>query len=346
MSDKVKKRIRTKKLLVGLLASMAIFAPKNAPNSEKKTEEGRKILKEAKEEKLNRISTKVDIDEEIRKRADWVEEQLLVEIRKEMAVIHEMEYEIKELAVKKSKTSLRSKKKELEAQIQVLKDKKDKYIIDNYLDNITDSRKISYKEPYCLGFPMSNIQKFKEGVSCFGDYPGVCKLANKFFVNYTKRYHKDYIKDARKQKVEPKIGDIVIVRFADDSYHAMTYVGNELSDGGKEKLVSANSGDDRQRNYSSEIRLVNYDSFKYSKKIKNLYIVQVRDRMIADWTEKSKYMDQLDLLTELYEDRKGDSDILFLLANKEIIDNQDKANIKDDVNDNILSKKVQERNRI
>ena len=226
-----------------------------------------------------------------------------------MSIVNSMENEAKSIYSEYRSEKNRENKKDLKGKFFLKKQELNKYIINNYLNNVNTEREIKYKESYCLGFIMNNMNGFEEFRNGFSDYYAVSKLANKYFINDTKIYNKKYLKDAKKQKVYPNVGDIIIIRRSDDSHHAVTYIGNG-------ETVSANSSD---HNGGSEIKKVKYSNWKYSKGVKNLYVFDTKGFIKDYW--KSIYdnsnISKIEFLDMLYNDRIAPDEITYIKAVEE-----------------------------
>jgi len=232
---------------------------------------------------------KIDVDAEIDKRVDWFQDNILKKIYEEDIIVKDFENK-----VRKAKSKKLSK---------ILDYKKDRYITQQYLDKVNLERKINHKEPYCLGFIMHNMMKFDELNDVFDKFPGVAKLSNKYFINQAKMTCKDYLHDSKKEKVKPEVGDIIVLKRANGSHHAVTYIGENLT-------FSANGNDHGGRSELKKVR-INY----WKRQATNFYIFKSKDVVKEYWQEKYKNTEKskLEFLAELYKDRELPKEIAIMM---------------------------------
>jgi hypothetical protein len=288
-----KKAKRKAKLLsVGFLTTTQFLLPQN-----RKNETHAKILNNQYQYfnhfnnlcRARQVIANVDIDKEIEKRAVWFQKNLLKRISEEDKIVKYYEN-----MVRKAKTR---------KEARIINNKLDMYITQKYLDEVNTERVIRGKEPYCLGFVMSNMMNYEEFQNAFRNFPGVAKLANKYFVSQAKLSYRDFIVNAKQRRVKPEVGDIIVIKRPNNTYHAVTYIG-------KNKTFSANGSD---HGGQSELKVVNFSH--WWMRAGNLYVFKSKDMVKKYWKDKynSNEMSKLEFLAKIYEGREMPKEVDLLL---------------------------------
>jgi len=293
-----KTSMKLKLFSVGALTTLSTFFPfgekKNNNNYNKILDNQNKFY-----DHMNQVNSAkhvvdtTNIEIEIEKRVKWFQKDLLEKIKVEDRIVKGFEHRVKTAFSKK--------------EARVVDMQLDYYITKKYLDDINTEREINNKEPYCLGFAISNMLNYKELRKTFNDFPGVTKLANKYFINQAKESCKGHIHNAKMSKVKPEIGDIIVIRRPDNSHHAVTYIG-------KNKTFSANGNDHGGRSELKEVKF----SYWWAQ-ASSLYVFKSKDIVKEYWKDKfeNSKMSKLDFLAELYEGRKLPKEIDLLLKERD-----------------------------
>lgn len=243
--------------------------------------------------RAKKIVNNVDIEKEIDKRVEWFQNDLMNKISEENQIVKFLEIRARTARTKREK--------------EAFNEKLDNYIIHKYLDVINTERTITGKEPYCLGFVMSNMLNYDEFKSAFENFPGVAKLANKYFVLQARMEYPDYIHNAKQKSVKPEVGDIIVICRPNGTYHAVTYIGDN-------KTFSANGSD---HGGQSELKKVNFSHWWI--RAQNLYIFKSKDIVKKYWQDKYNEgkMNKLEFLSELYKGRVLPYEVDILIKEEE-----------------------------
>ena len=259
----------------------------------------------------------VDINEEIKKRANWTVANFVQTTIDEMYQIHK-----------------------LEAKSKILRNQ---YIQDNYINGPHMDKASSKYKAYCLLFVMNNLSNFPEFQDgLVADLTDWQKMSNSQFQKKVKVDYKDYVIDGKSEGNLPQYGDVVTMIRKTGGGHAVTYIGEKLREG-KDDTVSGNSDD---HGGGSEVKLVGMDH--WNKDSYKMYFIDTKGLSEKYWKElyKEEYKDKgeegkKEFLVLLYMARIEDKGNAHFMVEKERMDAQEKMIQRQESEKKILAYKEQ-----